>query len=222
MDNGLSGKYFNLVVGYYGGLVHQPLVIRINNGTAKVVSPPLGFKVEGNLQIVRVIIETEVNGKLVSRHSNVLVIDHLKKKIIRFEPMVNPNDNLINTVVIETLRPSFRGYDYEESPLHPQTESNGHRLCVAFSILFVMDYIHGSHHMELWSRKAQEYADAIKKVFPMPLEIQNQDIEYGGAGVGLGLGLLGGLAIGGLATGALASPRTVVVQQPPYTPYYRY
>ena len=214
MSESLSGKYFNLALGFFPGLVHHPLVLKVaDSGAAQVVSPPLGFKYDGPLQVVRVIIEkTSAAGKVESRHSNVILIDHRMKRILRFEPMLNSMDPEINRILIETLRPSFKGYDYEESALHPQTRTNGHHLCVAFVIQFVLDYSKGTYgQKDFMNQRVEDIARSVKTIYNLPASVEAQDVEYGFGGAALGLGLLGGLAIG-----------TALAPRPYYSPYYAY
>src|SRR4029078_7515060 len=110
--NSLSGKYFNLVLGFFPGLIKEPLIIRIGNGTG-VINKQLGFDIKGNLQLLRVIIESVEGTNIVSRHSNLLIINNQLKTISRFEPINGHKDfNLVNKVLVDNLRPSFKGYDY--------------------------------------------------------------------------------------------------------------
>lgn len=223
MVEGLSGRYFNYVLGFHSGLIQRPLVIRVGTSNPRIVGEPIEFGIKNQVQLLRVIVETENNeGTVFSRHSNLVLIDTPKKKILHFEPMVNPNHMTVSKVLVDALRPNFRGYEYVESDLHPQKDQNN-KYCVAYTILFAMDYLLGTQQMNKYQFNISEYANSIKNVYPLSVSEQSKDIEFGvgGLGAGLALGALGGLAIGG-ALAATASPRMVVVAPPPYNPYVRY
>jgi len=198
----LSGKYFNLVLGWYPGLIKVPLVLHIGTDGVKVKGEPLGFKLKGPAQILRVILESDQ-----SRHSNVLVIDHILKRVIRFDPS-GDTDSRVHEALLGILRPSFKGYDFIESPSHPQQKNDN--LCVAYTIRFARDYIMRNGDVSGGNSDILELVKSVKTLYQLPLEEEMKDLEHGPGG--FGLGLVGGLAIGGLAGAAIASPR----------PYYYY
>jgi len=207
MVHSLSGKYFNIVLGWYSGLIRNPLILSVNPESIKVVGEPLGFKLEGPAQVIRVILESGSN-----RHSNVLIVDHVLKRIVRFEPAMD-SDPRINQELITILRPNFRGYDFVESSSHPQVHDR--TLCVAYSLRFARDYIMRNGGLTGGNEDIHEFVRSIKSLYQLPKDVEDTDRETGPGGFGVGVGLLGGLAIGSLAGAAIAgaaSPR----------PYYYY
>lgn len=220
MNDTLSGKYFNIVLGSFPGTIKIPLVIRISESDIKIAGTPVAFQVAGPLQVVRVIIEVESAGRVVSRHSNVLLIDNRSKKITRFEPLAtDPNGAQINNFLISVLRPSFKGYDYQVDSYHPQVNVNDRKMCLAYSLQFARDYIFGKR---VNAEPIHEFSRKVRDLYPLPEEVEREDIEGHG---GLGLGLLGGALIGtAIAAPLIASAaysRPAVVYGPGY-PYYRY
>jgi hypothetical protein len=203
----LSGVYFNKVFANEPSLVRQPLVIKVENGNASIISPNIMFKKEGTFHIVRIILELHHGGKVTSRHSNVLIVDTLLNKIVRFEPLAGVNTNNIDQLLISTLKPSFKGYDYLPVSVHPQDSLKDMGLCVAYTIKFTLFYINRLPIVFEGAYDIHSFALAVKDLHPATAQEQASDVEFGGLGGGLALGLLGGLAIGGLAYG-LASPRT--------------
>jgi len=204
----LSGVYFNKVFAGNPAVLKQPLVIKVEGNLPTIGSGP-AFRIEGNYQVVRIILETYQNGVVSSRHSNALIIDHVRRLITRFEPLAGLNSTSVDNALIDLLRPYFRGYEYLPSPFHPQSTFN-RGLCVAYTIKYVMDYVNGVPAKDYTDMEILMFAAAVKGLYPASQHEQLSDVEFGGGGLGAGLalGLLGGLAIGGVAAAA-ASPRTV-------------
>src|SRR5437762_557609 len=140
----LDGRYFNLVFKDQPGLVRKPLVIRVTQGETRIVTPDLGFRMdpETEFYIIRVILEVGDNeGRTLSRHSNVVIIDNILKRVLRFEPLSGISSPDVNKVISATLRPFFKGYFYVESSAHPQTLDAANGLCVAYIIKFTAFYL---------------------------------------------------------------------------------
>ena len=153
--------------------------------------------------------------QLVSRHSNVLVINDKSRKVLRFEPLAEmPYDDVVNEVITRRLRaiPRFSGYSYEEVDIHPQNPGSNIGICVAYAIKFVLNYIGNKRQVFGTEQDMLDFSRKIVETYGA-LDEENSDVEFGwgggfgGAGLGLGLGLLGGVAL----AGALSQPRTVVV-----------
>jgi len=212
----LSGVYFNKVFANDPALIKKPLVIRIENDEPSIFGQSLGFKTEGDMHLLRLILEVISNGKVTSRHSNVVVIDNVLKKIVRFEPLASINSNKIDQFLANTLRPLFKGYIYEQVNSHPQDSLKDIGLCVAFTIKFAYFYRNRSPIIFEGAYDIHRFSKAVKTLYPTTAAEEATDIEFGWGG-GLALGLLGGLAIGG-AVAAAASPRPIYYS--PYGPYH--
>lgn len=221
----LSGKYFNLALGFFPGLVKEPLTLQVDGESVRYLKP-LEFAIVGELQVLRVILETVSGGKVVSRHSNVVILDYRNRLFTRFEPMVNPADQQINLALGTLLKQTFggRGITYTESDFHPQSTHNGHNMCVAFTIKFALDYIRGAFgQSDFMEGSIDEFARALKTVYNLPKEVEDQDVEFGprGFGGGFGAGLLGGALVGGLVAAPLIAGAAYGPRYYPY-PYYYY
>ena len=209
----LSGSYFNLVFDKEPGLIRQPLVIRISNQNVTVVSKDIRFRVDPNIPVyvLRIIIELMgSDGKLVSRHSNAIIIDSKERKIVKFEPLAGVDTSKINQVLLSVLRPSFRGYQFIESSAHPQHIDSPIGLCVAYTIKFVYFCLLKEPIVFEGDYDIHQFSLVIQDLYGM---IEDDDIEFGG-GFGAGA-LLGGLALGTL----IAAP---LIASAAYQPRYVY
>jgi hypothetical protein len=235
----LDGRYFDLVFKDYLGKIKNPFMVNIyvdNNGQgtpyveSNLVQDKNLFVSNGksDVYILRLIVQVfatvfnssvehmRADAKLVSRHSNLLVIDNRYKKIMRFEPtMGNVFDEQINSVLGADLKQlnSFKGYEFMEIPEHPQTNVPGNDdLCVAYVIKFAMKYIENLPIIFIGYNDMLAFAQEIVNTYGS-LPQSGADVEFHG-GFGFGGALLGGLAIGGLlgATAIAASrPQTTVI-----------
>lgn len=231
----LDGRYFHLVLRDIPGVIQQPLILRVSHKGASIVSGPRIDPSQG-IQYLRLIIEFVENvdapqdqgrvmtrassamqlptvtsqGKVVSRHSNLLIIDNPRKRIQRFEPLDdNAADGLINQELMRALNPTFAGYDYRELSIHPQKDDLI-GLCVAYVIKFA--YFH--HHEGAVSFEGDydiaQFGKAIVKQYGV-VDDRNKDIEFGYHRYGYGYSPLGGAApilggalLGGIVGGAIA------------------
>lgn len=205
----LSGSYFNRVFEKEPGLIREPLILRVNGNSVGVHNADIRFRRDAGIPVylLRVIIEVVTsNGKVGSRHSNVVIIDNQKNEIIRFEPLAGVDSSAVNDTLVRVLKPLFKGYKYQESIAHPQRLDSSRGLCVAYSIYFAYFYLLGGPIVFEGEYNMHRFASALKTIYG---DIMDDDIEYGG---GFGIGLLGGLALGSL----VALPLAAAASQPRY------
>src|SRR5579883_2004270 len=108
----LDGRYFNLVLGKYPGLLPNPLEIKIKDATKidekiESIKAYMGInkfnkKYPGLLRL-RIIFS---NAGRKSLHSNLLIIDFKNNTIYRFEPLRNSIqlENEINRLIMDYFR----------------------------------------------------------------------------------------------------------------------
>jgi hypothetical protein len=213
----LDGRYFNLVFQNQPGLIRTPMVIQITKSETKITSGdiivPIGTNVE--YYIIRLIIEIVEKNKVVSRHSNVVIIDNVVKKVIRFEPFELFDAVDINKLLSQSFSSSLGGYFFVESSAHPQRLDGHNGLCVAYVIKFALFYISKEPIVFEGTFDILNFSDAVMTLLG-PLSVEGQDIEFGFGG--FGVGLLGGALIGGL----IAAPLVAAAAAPRYYPAPRY
>lgn len=168
-------------------------------------------------------------GTLVSRHSNLLVLDHLNNKLIRFEPLhSNPDLGTVSSGRVDIeyhlnklLQSFFPGYELVVSPYHPQssigdTFCNAYVIQLAYSLAQNKEISISPTPTKESQKDIENFARAVEYLYG-PL-VGRPDVEFGpfdGAGGGLLGGALLGGALGGLtggptglATGALLGGAT--------------
>lgn len=209
----LDGRYFNLVFGNYPGLIRQPLIINqsIKDGIYHTyITEDTSFLSKNSnigVQIARIIIEVDNNNRLISRHSNGLIINHINKEIFRFDP-INSNNDRINIILMGELAKHYPGYKYEELDTHPQVNLfDG--LCVSYVIKFVYFYLLGRPVVFEGDYDIYQFASVIMQLYG-PLPKEGADIEFGPYYHNPAIPILGGAAIGGLAGGLIAGPPGLV------------
>lgn len=217
----LDGRYFNEVFHKYPGLIVKPLNIFLitdnikYNGKVEYQSYMNPVTLDQSYpNLLRVIITTQdKQGKIYSRHSNLVIIDWTNNKVYRFEP--SPEKSIyhdqINQIIQEYLGKYLTFEMYElENPLQ-KAEINPvcvearfkSGYCVAYIIKYAHDYLTGRQYNPSHIRR---FSALIEKKYG-PLDPREADIEYGlfGEGDRTGptlLGGLGGAAVGGILTGS--------------------
>ena len=213
----LDGRYFNRVLEEYPGLNKTPIVFRISEKEA-VQTETEGWQQEFKIKelsstihvnlndqypdLVRIIIEIARNGKVLSRHSNLLVVDPRNKTAYRFESLASHkyffevNDAL--ELFVNTALPDYKFMPME---LHPQKleegKCAGKGYCIGYTIKLATMFVTGQP-LEFSEDPTDIYrfAAAVEAMFP--LEEGEPDLEYG---PGNWLPTLAGAGIGGLLTG---------------------
>jgi hypothetical protein len=245
----LDGRYFNLVLADYMdslsdqvSVVERPVILDItthprvetrNNWEEKLeirMNPhdtePIQLKLKPDIiELLRVIIEIyDVDAENPrARHSNLLIVDNLEKKVLRFEPLEgNPYDLLINTFMTDYIKQALPGYSFMELKLHPQILSIRGRcknegMCVAYvtklaALIATGRPIHFSPNPVEADRDVKKFAAEVEAYFEGENLEGEEDIEFAVSqgertiiGGGLG-GIAGGLLFGpaGLAVGAIS------------------
>ena len=282
----LDGRYFNLVLSEYPGLVETPLIFTIRGAPEGIMIDDNGNNIKYNHNrqypsLIRMIIEIDENAhlnlnscetdhelesdllplppnygstsllneslhnsnpginslslsdlnsnligtSLVSRHSNLLVLDHNAKTVIRFEPLYNEDssnltlDETINILISQI----FPTYKFMMSPFRPQHSSYENTYCTAYVLKTAYNLSMGLPldltQTPLFIEGEEDYDDiahfarTVEYMYgPLPPGIP--DIEFGPSGGILGGALLGGLGggvVGGAVVGALEGPGGVVI-----------
>lgn len=196
----LDGRYFNKVLGDYEGTVLEPLRIALANGgqqynwalaDIKITNPQLP-------QLMRLIISTPE-----TKHSNLLVLDVMNKRLFRFEPYERNKMLYYNQVnqILAVLFPEYELFELatpiSEPAVNMDCMKSGY--CVAYIIKYALDYLGGNQYDP---SDIKRFAQAIQSEYG-PLDERNPDIEYGDGSplLGAGLGGLVGLGIGGAIAG---------------------
>ena len=190
-------------------MVTKPLIINIAN--AKPLASNLTDIYLNPIQdviLLRVIIKLINNdGSILSRHSNLLIIDNnpRDRTISRFEPLDNNvYDDYINAYLGNEFKSMMPNHRYLELNYHPQPVRNL-GLCIAYVLKFAYYYLinqpivfEGEDDILRFSMYVEQlYKNNLDRLKTRP------DIEYGNRAIGGAL--FGGLA-GGLIGGAVGGP----------------
>ncbi len=200
----LDGSYFNKVLmrEFPGQVVKDPVTIRLDHAGLEdptgTISPYIRMARELTQPcVVRLIIESVGDGRVLSRHSNLLIVQG--DTISRFEPM-EENSSLISPFIGQET--GMRVLDIIE---HPQDAESSH--CVSYSLMYAYFFLHG--RKPDFSRGILGFELAVKGMYSPPCNCQPPDIEFGldkktgtitggliGGGAGLLVGGVPGLLIG--------------------------
>jgi hypothetical protein len=198
----LDGGYFDIVLGRYAGWVKNPIYVKVSKET--LVDPKTGnitqhhnTRVErlGSIPepspedpaIVRVVVEikkVDIEGEeMMSRHSNLIIIDSNKKKIYRFEPLDRHHYySHVDNGLRKYFSITFPDYEYNVINVHPQVTKDGFGgFCVAYVIKAAALYITENPIAFPGAPEDQEpdiklFAGAIQSRYPAPL---TEDVEFG-------------------------------------------
>jgi hypothetical protein len=215
----MDGRYFNLVFANYPGLIQNPLIIQINSDD-QIGKVKLGAYMAQNepnnndINLIRVIIEnitpdfTNVtpSKKMVGRHSNLLMVNNLKKRIYWFQPGDHIHQQKIQKILLKYLSKYYPQYllvpmdPMSISDQTPGCQTSG--FCVAYVIKYTYDILKG---VEPRYENIRRFVSKIENTYGK-LDPTNADVEYGLFGDdnklgGTLLGGLGGAAIGTVVTG---------------------
>lgn len=213
----LDGRYFNkvLIPEDYPGLIEEPLIISVNY-INKDVESGMDSTIQidrDNLypSILRMIIEMKDGDTIISRHSNLLIINHKNMTVLRFDPMEHHYQNMIN----EYIKSVFPLYTFIMDPRHPQQKDSIDHYCVAYVIKYAYFYInnepvefdiHDDSDVICSDNDIEHFAHAITHIYgSLDSSIDGPpDIEHGNmdpTATGVLVGGLGGAAIGGIVGG---------------------
>lgn len=195
----MDGRYFALALEdlRYPGLVTEPLLVQTGNGKASIENTITYIRDVDVPTVVRMIISCRDCGNEFARHSNLLILHHDKKVIIRFEP-TSEDFRGINAALEE----AFPGYTVKMDRQHPQLKDINDLWCNAYVTEYARQWIlhrrephFGTFDPEKFSLyNMHRYGHRVSN---HPDEIE---VEFGPGGTLTG-GLVGA-GLGGLAFGA--------------------
>lgn len=194
----LDGRYFAALLGGTGQVYTEPLIIKVGTRNhlpfVETRFDALTKIARDNL-LLRLVIEVEVDNRLLARHSNLL---HLRPEgVYRYDPSLlesNVFDMYIDHILFFVFGIQIYRYltaPIPESPL-PGCPVSG--LCNAAVIKFAYALLgQGDFDMS----NLEGYAERIRTQYPLAPGVPDMEFGWGGALVGG----LGGAAIGGLIAG---------------------
>lgn len=225
----LDGRYFNLCLDEYEGLVKTPMHIYIAAGDNNTFESHIDMT-ESRLQLnpnfpdlIRVIIEVSKDDGVVSRHSNLIVVDSTSSTVYRFEPLeAHAYKDAINQMLKEYFVRVIPSYSFKEISYHPQSikdvRCRNKGLCVAYVTLVALQIVYGNGiDYSVSYADIRKFVSAVEDMYNLNLSLESEaDIEFGpydvplatvaGAIIGgplLALGW-GGALLGGAAGYALS------------------
>lgn len=234
----LDGRYFNLVLSEYSGLLTNPMIITIRKRAEEKIYINMA---QSNVDTSKVGLLKLIIDLPDHKHTNLLLLDYQNKRAYRFEPLGHegPYFQKINELVEEYLD-FFLNMDLEviNVPIdealdvkNPKCKMSG--FCNAYVIMYAYAFLR-SKPFDPYN--ILKFAQKVEEVYG-PLTEGREQIEYGydrghggynrgyggynrgyggyGAGYGTGGALLGGLLLGS-ALGA------AINQNPSYPPAYGY
>ena len=181
----LDGRYFNLALKNYPGLIEEPMYVVIKN-VKSYNTKLLREKVYLHFQpktfnrdvygILRLIIDTP-NG----RHCNLLILDYENQKIYRFEPLGKSETHYekVNDL-IEDVFPDFEiepiDFSIEDQVLdekNPACRTSG--FCTAYSLLYAYSFI---NQKDFNPDEIRKFVHKVETLYG-PLPQEGEEIEYG-------------------------------------------
>ena len=219
----LDGRYFYKVLSYvdYLSVAPVPLVIQINHTTQEF--SVFNFELIRNYyqrtnetNYIRLVIEIfDTKGNLVSRHSNLLILNPLNTILIRVEPQPWNHHRDLNDDLDDFLYEIFDDIEEVESTYLDIQLASDDAMCNAYVLHYA--YFSMKNLPIEYSGDIEKFARTVEEIYgPLsPTELGGPDKEFGdavttntiaggaiGAGVGLAVGGPVGLLVGGGA-GAL-------------------
>ncbi len=141
----------------------KPFVVQIHNNEAYFTKTHM---LTSGDSIVRLIVETYDNNKLIGKHSNLLIIKPSEGKIYRFDPLDDWDDIPMYDI--------FPGYDILVEDYHPQSRNNDGFWCNAYVIERASAYIQDRQPNDI---DGEGYAQVVMAlVKPLP---GDPDVEFG-------------------------------------------
>lgn len=199
----LDGRYFNRVLGFYPGTIQEPMRISIQDNLAVSSSndEDMDYAVafasdeyaiknsSGPIRLFKLIIEIGKAGTPngILTHSNLIWVDMRKKKVCRFEPMMNhPYSDVIQSTLMNYFK-GLKGFKFVLVNQHPQMLNSekcaGRGMCSAFVLMQAMKILTEKDHIRYPTdpKKAEDqilrFAYAIEKDYgQLPGE---PEYEYG-------------------------------------------
>ena len=218
----LDGRYFNIVLQDYPGLIENPLYIHF--ATETHVQMAASLTLTEHPALLRVIV-TAPN----IRHCMLVILDHPNKQALIYDPDIhNPDLHIAAIKNIIAYLQEFLDYEYIEIETTdvaeedlPHCDKSG--VCNALVLLYAYKWINDKPFTASDILNVRKFMTAVEKNYVLPNGVP--DIEYdsrsdkqlvgtlAGAGIGAGIGaatggvggalLLGGVGgLGGYAIGS--------------------
>ncbi len=184
----LDGRYFNLLLKNYPGLIQEPLYITIyNRDTEKVNVKFQPQEINKNFYgLLRLIIDTPEE-----KHCNLLIFDYSTSKIYRFDPFRSKYYEKVNTI-IEKAFPDYKVENIAapvENIENPDCNVSG--FCTAYALLYAYAFLNGK---EFNPDNIRRFITKVENLYG-PLPKGGEEIEYGPRRRGRRRGFIAGTAI---------------------------
>lgn len=170
---------------------------------------------------IRLIIEIDYRktgssvGRLVTRHSNLIILDPSTKIAYRFEPL---DTYKFQPRIDEALKKFFKssvkymgenvGYELREFDSHPQGSGEDRGMCLAYVLKYAVMFALGREgEFDEDTSDIRKFAAAVKHMYKRYLPPGEPDVEFGVGGmlIGGGAGLLVGGPVGMLVGGGVGA-----------------
>jgi hypothetical protein len=199
----LDGRYFNLVLSDYPGLIRNPIYLKIKENQTEILIDIDTTEVminDHNIPLIfRMIIETHTSNNHKMRHSNLLIYHN--KILYRYEPHgvgLSDHDQYIDAILTQYFRNTFECELLNiNAPVIPEYNQNCFKsgYCVAYVLKYAYDYINGRDYDP---SEIKRFVKCVETNYNLP--IGDPDIEYGKTESTL-IGAAGGAVLGGIVGG---------------------
>lgn len=199
----LDGRYFNIVFKNFPGLLSNPLFININNN--KVDSYMSNTLHNNEINIARCIVTVNnLNHNI--RHSVLIIINHIEKIILIYDPDANHPE--LHQIIMNTIIDYFDEFNYDfvdveavEPPMTYLPNCDEQGVCNALVILYAYRYLMNQEMTIDDVMNVRRFMSAVQSNYILPKGepdveyLTNQDLLLTGTGA-LSGGLIGS-AVGG-------------------------
>ncbi len=187
----LDGRYFNMLLKNYPGLIREPLKISIENSRSnereKVSFDFQAQPVNKNFYgVLRLLIDTPDE-----QHCNLLIFDYSTSKIYRFDPFRSKYYEKVNTI-IEKAFPDYKVENIAASVENIENpDCNVSGFCTAYALLYAYAFLNGK---EFNPDNIRKFITKVENLYG-PLPKGGEEIEYGPRRRGRRRGFIAGAAI---------------------------
>ena len=218
----LDGRYFERAMRNLDRFCVSgtPLIIRLSETTiyTNEESFMADFSILAPVMYSRIIIEQMSHGQTISRHSNLLLVDYEKKKVIHFEPdpvyMREKSDVIVEveliiksifkaweegTMIVETHIMTANGVKRHSRDISPPNHNIEGGYCVAYVLKYAYFHKLGYNMDSVMSNTSlqdiRKFARATKRIYGT-LPSGEIDIEFGSDNTNKVIGGLAGAGLG--------------------------
>lgn len=207
----LDGRYFNMVLKDYPGLIENPLYINMVDESH--IQMAASLVLTEHVGLLRVIVTASAKGGSMIpdiRHCMLVLLDHPNKKASIYDPDIhNPELHVVVVKNIIEYLQQFLDYEYIEiETTNPPKEQLPHcdksGVCNALVLLYAYKFINGKTFTAQDVLNVRKFMTAVEKNYTLPTGVP--DVEYDSRTQKQVLGTVGGAALGvgiGAATGGL-------------------